>query len=376
MAAVSGVVLVVGGAIQGHRQKAAVGTAGKAHQAGRARREHGARAVHHQFRQVAPLGQPVDALLGCIVIVAVAVGAGGKGRGRGVGQVFKHGGHCAVGAGAHQLHAALLIGEAVKRAGLGGVRRHAGDEAAPKAAQQFGHLGALAGGKVQLPGAHRAHHAVFVHQRRGCVLGGGDQDAAQQQSLPAAQRLQVGDFQDPFGQGDLPKILAAGVLHPPGLVVAAVGLSHGGDEAAAVRHQAGHAEVIGPGLLGPVGGLLLPGGAVVGAGPEGDSVVAPFFQQQKGAVLQKHRLFVAAGVFAGGDLLLPPAAGARGGTAAPGGGRAGAGGRLFAAAEEPGSHHRRQRKSRGAFCNGVFFHVVLLPFHPNAGYGSSIAAPA
>ena len=109
----------------------------------------------------------------------------------------------------------------------------------------------------------------------------------------------------------------------------------------------------------------------------GIKINLPFFQQKEGAVLQKHRLFVAASVFAGGDLLLPPAAGARGGTAAPGGGgRAGAGCRLFAAAEEPGGHHRRQRKSRGAFCNGVFFHVVLLPFHPNAGYGSSIAAPA
>ena len=327
MAAVSGVVFIVGGALHGHRQKAAVGTAGKAHQAGRARREHGARAVHHQLRQIATLCQPVDALLGGVVIVAFAVGAGGKGRVGGVGQVFKHGGHGAVRPGAHQLHAAFLIREAVKRAGLGGVRRHTGDEAAPKAAQQFGHFGAFAGGKVQLPGAHRVHHAVLIHQRRGRVLGGGDQDAAQYQSLPAAQRLQVGNIQDALGQGKLPQRGAAGVLHPPGLVVAAVRFGHGGDEAAAVRHQAGHAEVIGPGLLGPVGGLFLPGGAVVGAGPEGGGVVAPFFQQKKGAVLQKHRLFVAAGVFAGGDLLLPPAAGGRGGAAVPGArGRARAGG--------------------------------------------------
>ena len=313
MAAVRGAAFAVGGALQGHRQKAPVPAAAKAHQGGGARREHRARAVHHQLRQVAPLGQPVDAFLRGVVIVALPVGAGGKGRVGGVGQVVKHGGHGAVRPGIQQLHAALLIGEAVKRASGGGVRRHAGDEAAPKAPQQLGHLGVRAGGKVQLPGAHRAHHAVFVHQGGGHVPGGGHQDAPQQQDLAAAQGLQVAHLHDALGQGDLPQRLAARVLHPPALVVAAAGLGHGGDETAAIRQKPGGSQVVGPGLLHPVGGLLLPGGAVVGAGPQGRGAVAALFQQQQGAVLQQHRLFIAAGAFAGGDLLLPPAAGGPGG---------------------------------------------------------------
>ena len=138
--------------------------------------------------------------------------------------------------------------------------------------------------------------------------------------------------------------------------MAAARFGHGGEEAAAVRQKAGYAEVIGSGRLFPVGGLLLPGGAVVSAGPGAGGAVALFFQQQKVAVLQKHWLFIAAGAFAGGDLLLPPAAGGCSVSAAPGGrGRSGAGGRLPSAAEKTGSQHCRQRKAAARFARVCFF---------------------